>query len=201
MKHELSCNRTQRLLPLLPGNDLPPELDQPVRDHLARCTACQRRLGDQLRVRSLLGRLATPVRPDRVFFADLKGDILRRVKGDRVRHAAYVARISARRLSLARGMTAAALVLLAVYLIPQMLTGPETLGPNHRARGPVRSVGRDLPAVGLQGQEEILREVLILDGRLRPLERWPEPRATLRSQARSKARSGGAPEGPGQRSR
>ena len=67
MAKDLGCNKTRKLLALLPGSDLPPELDQPVRDHLAGCRVCQRQLGDHLRVRSALSglwsRTGPPERP------------------------------------------------------------------------------------------------------------------------------------------
>ena len=183
MAHDLSCNRTRKLLALLPGSDLPPELDQPVRDHLAGCPACQRQLGDHLRVRSALGRLAAPgshPHVDRAFFADLKGEILRRVTVDTVRREAHVARVSSRRLTLARWMTAAALLLLAVYLVPQMLANAPTL-PGDGPGGPVSSV-RDhgyVPRVGLHGQEQVFQDVLALDRKaFRLVERWPAPQPT-----------------------
>ena len=193
MAHDLSCNRTQRLLALLPGSDLPPEFDQPVRDHLAGCPACQRQLGDHLRVRSALGRLATPgshPHVDRAFFADLKGEILRRVAVDAVRREARVARMSSRRLTVARWMTAAAMLLLAVYLLPQMLANAPAL-PDEDPGGPVSSVrggGRGyVPAVGLQGQQEVLQMLdldregfVVLEGRifrLVPLEPKARPKS------------------------
>jgi hypothetical protein len=174
VKHDLTCNRTQKLLALLPGSDLPPELDQPVRDHLAGCTACQRRLGDHLRVRSVLGRAAPREHPglNQGFFANLKGDILRAVAADRARYEAQLARVSSRRLRLARWMTAAAILLLAVYLVPQMLA-PRPVLPDDRDSGAVRSVHHrgPLPAVGLQGQQEVLEMldpdrdgIVVLDG-------------------------------------
>jgi len=205
MAHDLSCHRTQKLLALLPGNDLPPELDQPVRDHLAGCQACQRQLGDHLRVRSALGRLAAPhlAHPhvDGAFFADLKGEILRRVSEDTVQHEARVARVSSRRLTLARWMTAAAMLLLAVYLLPQMLANAPDL-PGEGPGGPVSSVRGGahgyVPSVGLQGQQEVLQELdldregfVVLEGRtyrLVPLEpkAWSKPKAVKPKAAESK---------------
>jgi hypothetical protein len=174
MAQDLSCSKTEKLLALLPGSDLPPELDQPVRDHLAGCRACQRQLGDHLRVRSALGRLAVAAgHPDAgaTFFAAMKGEILRRVTGDEVRRQTRLAQASSRRLTLARWMTAAAMLLLAVYLIPQLLPNTPDLPTASPAPAPVSSV-RDggslrgyLPPVGLHGQEEVLRDVLVLDGK------------------------------------
>ncbi|MHC4516125.1 MAG: zf-HC2 domain-containing protein [Planctomycetota bacterium] len=179
MAQDLSCSKTQKLLALLPGSDLPPELDQPVRDHLAGCRACQRQLGDHLRVRSALGRLAVPAghpAAGATFFAAMKGEILRRVTGDEVRRQTRLARASSQRLTLARWMTAAAMLLLAVYLIPQLLPNTPDLPTASPAPAPVSSV-RDagfrsgalsgyLPPVGLHGQEEVLRNVLVLDGKV-----------------------------------
>lgn len=177
---DLSCNRTRKLLALLPGSDLPPELDQPVREHLARCLSCQRRLGEHLRVRSALGRLRAPANAANAanpglnagFFADLKGDILRAVVADRARHETRLSYVSRRRLQLARWMTAAAILLLAVYLVPPMLATTPAL-PEGRPLGPASSAHHrgPLPAVGLQGQQEVLemldpdQGIMVLEGR------------------------------------
>ncbi|MEE9127362.1 MAG: hypothetical protein V3U11_09490 [Planctomycetota bacterium] len=186
MAKDLGCNKTRKLLALLPGSDLPPELDQPVRDHLAGCRVCQRQLGDHLRVRSALGGLwsrTSHPHVDATFFATMKGAILGRVTSEEALRAARLASTSSRRLVLARWMTAAAMLLLAVYLLPQMIpdTTPDLPHVGHTPanagsfRDDFSRGGGSLPAVGLRGQEEVLRKVLVLDGTtFRWIEPWPE---------------------------
>ena len=105
----------------MPGDDLLPIEDMAVRNHVSACVSCRKELGSYVRARKAL-RSLTPVVSSSTasFFAELQDETMAAVRRDREsRRPAGLWRGALSRLSFAGGMTAAALILIGVYLMPE----------------------------------------------------------------------------------
>ena len=160
MSRSMRCVDVRNRLPLVPGDELLRHEDAAVRSHLSACLSCRAELGQFVRARRAL-RTLTPVMrgEDDAYFQDLRDETLAAVRNEAAT-SRRSRRAAPRGRSMAGLMTAAALFLLGVYLVPQpepyghlpgisaIPVGPVRL-PAHEVGGPrFQDVG-----YGLMGHE------------------------------------------------
>ncbi|MCA8954817.1 MAG: zf-HC2 domain-containing protein [Planctomycetes bacterium] len=157
---ELSCARVRRLLPWVPGNEVPQALDASVRAHLASCADCRSELGGLLRARRALRSLAADVvnGVDSPAFTKLREDTLAAVRRAPVPRA-----VSLQAMVGTVGM-AAALFLIGAIFLARLVPAPESwrdlpaievsVPDWHGDGGRIRYVG-----YGLLGRQRIVQEL------------------------------------------
>lgn len=115
---KLSCAEVLEQIDALAAEDLGARDDAACRAHLADCHTCRQAFGVSLRAHRSLAALADPSCMTQApgFFARLREDTLAAVAAERPVEAAGERRMP--RINLAGVMTAAALFLIGVYLLP-----------------------------------------------------------------------------------
>jgi hypothetical protein len=175
----MTCAEVRERLPLVPGADLLPAEDVQVREHLRDCASCRKELGSFVRVRKVLGGFGAAFEAgqsagDKEFFSRLRTDTITAVRRDTDRRRRQ--RAKSPRRSVAGIMTAAALFLLGVYLVPLLLpelTPIPTNLPRIEADWPVGVIHdprfRNVGLYGLMGHQRLFPDQRVPLGEERPL--------------------------------